>query len=444
MEASIDSQMSWLLSLPEQKRRKAIAKLSEGSRNAMWEWLKEWPRFARKKQLPPKGDWFYWLIQAGRGWGKTRTAIEFIRSKLDAGEWRTVNCAGPTWMDVMDTMVHGSVAAIGLMDAWPPHKKPTLHMGSNPHLKTWNGGIIRLRAAKEAERFRGTQAEGGWVDEIDSWAPNRMKPKEALALFELGIRLGNDPRIVATSTPKRGRLVARLLKRKDVKVTRGHMKENRRNLSSRFLQVMEEQYGGTSFGRQELGGDLLDEIDGAIISHDQIEALRVDESEIPTLKQIVVGVDPTGGAAEAGILTCGYGADGHGYVLEDHSGHYTPEGWATRAVDAYYNHRADRIVAEINYGGAMVEGNIRTVDKKVPVKVVSATRGKQRRFQPVGSLIEQGKIHFVGSFPRLEDEITCFTLDDYEGEDSPNRADAFVWSITDMMIGKGRTRIHVG
>ena len=167
--------MNWLLSLPEEERKEAIANLSESSRNVMWEWLKDWSRLARPEQLEPEGDWFYWLIQAGRGWGKTRTALEFVRAKIDSGQWRSVNIAGPTWMDVMDTMVHGSPSAPGLMSLWPPSKTPLLKLSTqNPHLITHNDAMIRLRAAKEAERFRGPQADGGWVDEIDSWAPNRM------------------------------------------------------------------------------------------------------------------------------------------------------------------------------------------------------------------------------------------------------------------------------
>jgi len=439
-----DSLVSSLLLLPEVEQRAIAHQLSTPARMALWDELKTWSRWARPKQLPPDGEWFYWLIQAGRGWGKTRTAAEYIRGRIDRGEWRTVNVAGPTWMDVMDTQVNGSPSAPGLLDIWPPHKRPVLKLSSaNPHLLCWNGAVIRLRAAKEAERFRGTQAEGAWIDEIDSWAPNRMKPAEALALFEFGIRLGSDPRIVATSTPKRGRLVAKLLKRGDCVVSQGAMQENAANLSAKFIRAVETEYGGTRLGRQEIEGILLEDVEGALITLDMIADNRLEAKLRPKLgdyDSICVGVDPSGtetGDAK-GIIACGK-IGKVGYVITDKSTHAGPDGWGRAVVQLYYTLQADRVVAEVNYGGDMVQHVIHAAADKMGVPrprfvKVTASRGKHVRAQPIAALHEQGRVKYCGNFPHLEDDMTGFTDSGWEGSGSPDRGDACVWSLTNLLV----------
>jgi len=400
---------------------------------ALAELLHDWPLFARDKQLAPPGDWFIWVLRAGRGFGKTRTGAEYVRSRIDAGDWRTVNIAGPTAGDTIDVMIMGTPEAPGLMGVWPEHKKP-VHEISKRRIVAHNGAIIRYRSADEPERFRGPQADGGWCDEIDSWKPKGMTALDAWVLFELGIRLGPDPRIVATSTPKRGRLVAMLCEREDTAVTVGSTYENRANLAHQFFRSVVGRHEGTYLGRQEIYGEIVGEVEGSLVSPTLIETHRVTSP--PELRRVVVGVDPSGTSHgdEQGIVVAGVSPDAHGYVLADRSCRLSPEGWARRAVEAYHEFAADRICVEVNYGGDMVESVIRSVDPNVPVRKVTASRGKHVRFEPVGGLYEQGRIHHVGSHPDLEDQVCSFTPEGYEGHKSPDRADAAVWAITDLML----------
>jgi phage terminase large subunit-like protein len=583
----MESQIRWLVSLSESERNQVLSELNEGERRVIASYLYDWHRpvdlgGARENQKPPEGEYFIWLLQAGRGFGKTRSAAEYVRIMIDTRQWRTVNVAAPTWTDVLDTMVYGNEEAPGLMGIWPPHQAPVLRLNSkNPHLRTHNGAMIRLRAAREAERFRGPQADGGWADEIDSWDPLRMPATEAFALFEMGIRLGDDPRIVATGTPKRGRLIKELSNRSDVIVTFGRTIDNADNLAPRFLESMFSKYGGTSLGRQELNGELLEEIDGALITYGMIENNRgvlitngggtfdtgVDQLEgasatqgsvlsiiehtlasvdsdyanggglgtpeydaqlqstqrdvdgtvhgesslsgvgggeqgqrtprevdyiasenqddlwfahanqestprdvdsvckknsrcalpdisnfspfsvdtqysvkLEDLDRVCVGVDPSGslGGDMKGI-TVGGRRGRHAYLLADLSTHRGPDGWGKIAVNAYYEFKADTIVAEKNYGGDMVRNVIENAAKDLgvsapPVDLVPATRGKHVRAQPAALLYEQGRVHHCGVFKELEDQMTGYTNVGYEGSDSPDRSDAFIWCLYDLLI----------
>lgn len=417
--------------------RSYLEKLEPAELRATVDVLFSWRTWARPEQLEPPGDWYVWLIQAGRGWGKTRTAAEAVRARIDSGVWRVVNAAAPTWTDVWDTMVYGTEDAPGLARIWPAHQAPrVVRDEKNPHLRCWNGARIRLRAAQRAERFRGPQADGGWADEVDSWNPEIVSPQEAFSLFELGIRLGTDPRIIATSTPKRGRLVSSLRRRADCIVTRGSTRDNRENLAPQFLKMIQERYGGTRLGRQEIEGELLDDYPGALWTQEMLDAARA--LKLGDLRRIVVGVDPaatsTDDADETGIVVAGKDVLGRGGVLADHSCRLSPGGWAARAVRAYHHFKADGIVAEINNGGEMVEHTIRTVDANVPVTVVHGSRGKIVRAEPIAALCEQHKVAHVGEFPELEQQLLAMTLDGYVGDGSPDRADAYVWALTDLML----------
>lgn len=437
---SLRSRIDWLASLEADKRSQILATLTKAEARALSEVLHAWQPplgTARPEQMEPTGSWFIVLYQCGRGWGKTRTAAEIVRDRIDRGVWRTVNVAGPTWTDVFDTMVTGSESAPGLLGVWPPHQRPTLKRGGDdPHLICWNGAKIRLRAAHSAERFRGPQADGGWADEIDSWKPDAMTPEEAWRLFELGIRLGPDPRIIATSTPKRSGLVAKLRAQKNCVVVRGSTLDNRANLAAQFIDSVVGGLEGTRLYRQEVLGEVLEDVAGAIVTLAMIDAHRV--AEAPELARIVVGIDPavTAGedADETGIIVVGKGIDGHGYVLDDLSCRMSPDGWARRAIEAFERHGADLIVAEKNNGGDMVELTLRSVSRTVPIRTVTATRGKHVRFEPVGALYEQGRIHHVGTFSALEDQITAFTTAGYEGTGSPDRGDAAVWSLSELLV----------
>jgi phage terminase large subunit-like protein len=340
--------------------------------------LYDWRLCARPKQLPPPGDWFIWLLKWGRGTGKTRTGAEYVRSRIDAEEWQSVNIAGPTVGDTVDLMVRGTPEAPGLLGIWPPHQTPR-HEITNRRLIAHNGAIIRYRGADEGERFRGPQADGGWCDEVDAWKPKGMTLQEAWHLFSLGIRLGPDPRIIVTSTPKRARLIVQLMARDDCFWSSASTYENRANLAPQFFRSIVEPLKGTRLGRQEINGEILEGVEDALLNLDLIDELRV--KEIPELGRIVVSVDPAASsgdkADETGIVAAAVGAEcdeegiNHGYLLEDRSCRKTPAGWAAEAVSLYEKWGADLIVGERNNGGEMVESVIRNESRNVPVKLVT-------------------------------------------------------------------------
>ena len=251
-----------------------------------------------------------------------------------------------------------------------------------------------------------------------------------------GLRLGRKPRVCVTTTPRPIPLLKELILRPDVHVTKGRTSDNASNLAETFLTSIVSRYQGTRLGRQELDGDILDDVPGALWSRDMIEACRIPKGTEPPMRRIVVAIDPAISMTETsdatGIVVAGLGDDGHGYVLEDLSGKYSPTEWATKAVAAYKRHKADRIVAEANQGGAMVETTLRAVDRSVPVRLVHASRGKITRAEPVSALYEQHRVHHIGSFPELEDECCSF---EPGSTNSPDRMDGLVWAITDLMLG---------
>jgi phage terminase large subunit-like protein len=424
------------------------ASLTTAERRALNDWVFDWKVTARSTQLPPPGDWFVWLYRGGRGAGKTRTGAEYVRARIDAGEWRTVNIAGPTWTDTWRTMVNGNPSTPGLLSMWPPHRRPRLRLSQDdPHLKCWNGAKIQLLAAYQAERFRGVQADGAWADEVDSWAPAKMTPAEGWSNFELGIRLGPDPRIVATSTPKRARLVKTLRLRDDCVMTTDSTYANRMHLAPQFLKMI-GHYKGTHLERREIYGEELEDVEGALLSLDEdIGAHRVEVA--PPLRRVVVGVDPSGstGGDRQGIIAVGLGAsvdregNSHGYVLADRSCRLKPFGWGTRAVTTALEFEADCIVVERNYGGDMVRAVVEECAAKIGAHVrvidVNATMGKHLRFEPVALLYEQARMHHVGTFDppsTLEEELCAFTANEYEGDGSPDSADAEVFAVTELML----------
>lgn len=359
---------------------------------------------------------------AGRGWGKTRVGAE------DAAEFgRThpgsrIAVVAPTISDARDTCVEGesgllAVLAPGLVENWNR---------SLGELFLTNGAKFKTFSADEPERLRGPQHHRAWCDELAAW-----RYPEAWDQLMFGMRLGDRPQVVSTTTPKPVELVRQLLKRTDVHVTRGSTFDNADNLSPAALAQLEDRYAGTTLGRQELYGELLDELPGAL-SRKFVDDARVDDH--PHLQTVVVAIDPAVTANEdsdeTGIVV--FGTSGmHGYLLDDLTCRLSPEGWARVAVEAARKHGADRIVAEVNNGGDLVASVIRTVDPRINVKSVRASRGKQLRAQPVTALYEQGKVHHVGQFPALEDQLCTWTPD---SDGSPDRLDALVWAATDTML----------
>ena len=389
-------------------------------RQVMW----DWSLWARPKQVAPEGDWRIWLILAGRGFGKTRSGAEWVRHKIETNQSQRIALVGATAADVRDTMVEGES---GLLRIFPPDKRPR-YEPSKRRINFHNGAMATTYSADEPDRLRGPNHDLAWCDEIAAW-----RYPDAWDQLIFGLRIGNDPRLVATTTPRPTRLIRQLVERKDVAVTKGSTFENAANLAPTFLEEVKARYEGTRLGRQELYAEILDDVEGALWTRQMIEDARVNN--VPELTRIVVGVDPAitsnEFSAETGIVAVGIDGNGIGYVLDDRSLQGTPVEWANAAIALYHRTSADRIVVESNQGGDMVRHTLQTVESQVPIKTVHATRGKRTRAEPVSALYEQGRIKHVGAFPTLEDQMCSWTPESA----SPDRLDALVWAITELMIG---------
>ena len=423
-------QASWLVSLPEPARNDLAEVLSPAEARAL---LYDWTFWARPTQVPPQGNWRVWLLLAGRGFGKTRTGAELVRARVAACTARRLALVAPTAADARNVMVEGESGILAISPPWDrPRYEPSKRR------LTWpNGAIATLYSADEPERLRGPQHDATWCDELGSW-----RYPEAWDMLMLGLRLGGDPRVVVTTTPRPTKLIRALIADPTAIVTRGTIYENRTNLAPGFLEQIIRKYEGTRLGRQELEAELLDDVPGALWNRGVIEASRARAA--PTLVRVVVAIDPAAtsseDADETGIVVAGKDGQGRGWVLADGSGRYRPAEWAKTAIAAYRAHRADRVVAEINNGGEMVEATLRVIDPNVPFRAVRASRGKLTRAEPVAALYEQGRVHHLGAFPQLEDQMCGFVPadpDDYGPRptgSSPDRVDALVWALTDLLI----------
>ena len=401
------------------------AQIAGMERAAALELCYDWRAWARPSQLPPEGPWRIWLLLAGRGFGKTRSGAEFVREEVTRGGAKRVALVAPTAADARDVMVEGES---GLLAISPAKARP-LYEPSKRRLTWPNGAIATLFSADEPERLRGPQFDLAWCDELAAW-----RYPMAWDMLMMGLRLGANPRVVATTTPKPVPLIRALLATPDCVVTRGSTKDNADNLAPAFLKAILAQYEGTRLGRQELEAELLEDVPGALWTRESIERARV--AAAPALRRVVVAIDPAAssgdGADETGIVVAGLGEDGRGYVLDDRSGRLRPHEWAARAIASFHAHRADRIVAEVNNGGEMVEATIRMLDASVPYKPVHASRGKMLRAEPVAALYEQGRVHHLGSFPALEDQMCVYA--GATGSASPDRLDALDWALTELMV----------
>jgi predicted phage terminase large subunit-like protein len=391
-----------------------------------------WPAVARPNQLRPPGDWWQiWLLLAGRGFGKTRTLAEWVCEQAASGQASRIALVAATAADARDVLVEGES---GILAVAPPWCRP-IYEPSKRRL-TWPNGVIATTfSAEEPDRLRGPQHDAAVCDELASWSH-----PETWDMLQFGLRLGRKPRCLIATTPRPTKLLRELLAREghDVVVTRGSSYDNKANLAPAFFAQIVKKYEGTRLGRQELNAELLEDTPGALWSQGLIDGTRI--SAAPELTRIVVAIDPaaTSGedADETGVVVVGQDKDGQGYVLADCSGRYTPIEWARIAISAYRTHHADRIVAERNNGGDMVEATLRMVDQNVPVTTVWASRGKVTRAEPISALYEQGRMHHVGTFPQLEDQMTNFTSDfDREAAGySPDRLDAMVWAATELLV----------
>lgn len=425
-EMSEAARFSNALSLAEQV--KAVGRLDAAQQGRV---LDDWEFWARPNQLPPKGDWRVWLLLAGRGFGKTRSGAEFVRARIEAGLAARVALVGPTASDVRDVMIEGES---GLLAVASDDCRP-IYESSKRRLVWPNGAVALAFSADEPERLRGPQHDLAWCDEFASW-----RYAASWDNLLLGLRLGADPRAVVTTTPKPNKLVRDVLASPGTVVMRGSTFDNAANLAPSFLDSVVRRYRGTRLGRQELEAELLDDLPGALWSRDAIEAARVNAA--PDLARIVIAIDPAvssgEGADETGIVVAGLAHDGQIYVLDDLSGRMTPRAWAVKAIAAYKKFAADRIVAEVNNGGDMVEAMLRSVASDAPFRAVRASRGKAVRAEPIAALYEQGRVHHVGGFATLEDQLCSFAADFDRGAAgaSPDRLDALVWAVTDLIANR--------
>ncbi len=432
--------ISSLASLPPLQRQAVLASLSEKECQDL---IHDWRFFARHNQIAPEGNWQTWLVLAGRGFGKTRTGAEWVREQIKMGKGRIALIA-PTASDARDVMVEGESGLLAV--CWAGDKSANGDMLGRPSYEpskrrvTWaNGAVATLFSAEEPERLRGPQHEAMWCDELAAW--KYLRETWDMAMF--GLRLGNDPRTIITTTPKPLPLIKEIIKDPTTVVTKGSTFDNSGNLAPKFLKTIKDKYEGSRLGRQELEAEILDDLPGALWSRSEIDQHRV--TSVPELQRVVVSIDPSGtkGATDdgdsIGIVVAGLGVNGRAYVMADRTCKLSPAGWGKRAVQAYYEFEADRIVAERNFGGAMVQHVVSTTDSKVAYKEVTASRGKVARAEPVAALYEQGKVSHVGSLPDLEDQMCQIAPEGYVGEGSPDRADALVWAITELMLGETET-----
>lgn len=385
----------------------------------------DWPFWRREAQTPPAGDWVTWLLMGGRGSGKTRAGAEWIRERV-AGDVGPIALVGETIAEAMAVMVEGPS---GLLAITPRPDRPKL---SGATLQWPNGVTGTILGANDPERFRGPQFAAAWCDEIGKW-PNA---EAAWDMLQFGLRLGDRPRQIATTTPRPTKLVKRLLAERTTVLTRMTTKENETHLASSFLSAVVARYRGTVLGRQELEGELIEDLPGALWTREMFR--RDDGAE---RGRIVVAVDPpatSGAAADAcGIIVAARTERG-AVVLEDLTlKPAAPVAWATRAVRAYRDYGADCIVAEVNQGGEMVAAVIAHVDPEVPVRTVHATRGKWLRAEPVATLYARGRVLHADGLTALEDEMCAFGVDGRADGHSPDRLDAAVWAITELMLRDG-------
>jgi phage terminase large subunit-like protein len=378
--------------------------------------LRRWPFWARDEQLPPPGNWRIWLFLGGRGAGKTRSGAQWVAEGVAQGAMHRIGLIGATHADARAVMIEG---VSGLLAAAPgAHYEP-----SNRRVLFANGAIATVLSADEPDTIRGHQFDTIWADEFAKWSD----PQGALDMALMALRLGDDPRMLVTTTPRAIEAMLNLRTMPDVEVTVSRTQDNAANLAPGFLETMERRYAGSRLGRQELDAQIIEDNDAALWRRDWIERTRLRTA--PPLATVIVAVDPpvSLGGDECGIVVAGRDAAGQGYVLADLSaGGLSPGQWAARVADAYDQFKADAVIAESNQGGDMVKATLHNAAPNLPLTQVHATRDKRTRALPVVTLYETGRIHHVGVLPELEDQM-C----NYDGTGpSPDRMDALVWALT--------------
>lgn len=451
---------SWSVAKKKALRRKLAAERARAR-------MTHWRQYARYKQLPPDDprhgyeqiidgktiyacrcretgdrltdeDWLIWLLMSGRGFGKTWVGASWIvenAKRYPNSEWAVI---APTFSDCRRVCLEGSTGVIRALDR---DTELESYRRNDLEVTLANGSKIFGFSADRPDRVRGSNLWGAWCDELASWRYDATWHEGLMP----ALRIGEKPRILVTTTPRGTALLRELAERSDgtVHITQGSTFENAANLSTVALTELERRYGGTRLGRQELEGELIGDVEGALWKRAWLEADRIRPDQLPDMRRIVVGWDPAGTSIHAsdehGIMVVGLGTDGHLYVLEDLSGRMTPGRAARTVIRAYYEHEADRVVGESNYGGDFIEETLRTLDENLSYRSVTASRGKQVRAEPVSSIYEQHRAHHVGAFPKLEDQLCTWTPMD---KVSPDRLDALVWASTELTQNADWTQMY--
>ena len=437
MRHGMRSAAGWLASATPETLESFMEGLSPNALAAL-PWLFE--IWALPHQLPPEGDWKTWVIMGGRGAGKTRAGADWIRSEVEGarpllpGRSRRVALVGETLEQVREVMVFGES---GILACSPPDRMPVWE-ATRRRLVWPNGAVAQIFSAHDPESLRGPQFDCAWVDELAKW----KKASDTWDMLQFGLRLGDQPRQVVTTTPRNVGVLRDILRNASTTVTHAPTEANRAHLAASFLSEVRARYAGTRLGRQELDGLLVDEAEGALWTAVLLDRARL--RELPPLTRVVVAVDPPvtghGGSDDCGIVVAGVVAEGppqdwRAVVIEDASvSAASPDRWARAALAAAERHGAERVVAEVNQGGDLVESLLRSIDPLVPFRAVRASRGKAARAEPVAALYEQGRVRHMPGLDRLEDQMCRMTAQGYEGRGSPDRLDALVWALTELMI----------
>jgi len=427
-EATLQALVHRLALLPDIERRRLVRSLTAPQKRALNE---AWHVWRLPGQAAPPGDWRVWMIRAGRGFGKTRAGAEWVSMIARTTPGARIALVGAAIDEVRRVMVEGESGLLAVAHAV---ERPRYRTTTN-ELRFDSGAIAQVYSAETPDKLRGPQHHAAWCDELAKW---RLGDQTWDNLM-LGMRLGQRPQVLVTTTPRPTALMRRIMAEPGFVETRGRTRDNP-HLAESFVAAMETLYGGTRLGRQELDGELIEDVEGALWTRTMLDRARVRAA--PTLVRVVIGVDPPAGSAKGtgdacGIVAVGLGRDGIGYVVEDASVRASsPEAWAQAVAGCAARHGADRVVAERNNGGEMVRSVLIAADAGLPVTLVHATRGKAARAEPVALLYEAGKVRHAGDFPVLEDELCGLVLGGgYEGPGrSPDRADALVWALTHLLL----------
>lgn len=397
-----------------------------------------WALQGRLDQQPPTGDWRTWLIMGGRGSGKTRAGAEWVHALASAGQRSELRIAlvAETLGDAREVMIDGVSGICRIARRQRPDFEP-----SRRRLIWPNGAMAQVFSSEDPESLRGPQFHFAWCDELAKW----KYADDTFDMLQFGLRLGDDPRQLVTTTPRPVPILKRLIAEEGTRLVKISTRDNAANLAPAFVKGLEARYGGSRLGRQELDGELIDDRPDALWKRADLDALRIRFTG--ALRRIVVAVDPPSGSGSnsvCGIVVAGVEQTGRAVVLADCSAEgLSPAGWAQEVVKAYRRFSADRVVAEVNQGGEMVAAMLRSIDQTLPLTEVRATRGKFTRAEPVAALYEQGRVAHAGRFSALEDQMCDFGPDGLSGGRSPDRLDALVWALTALMLeGSSEPRVR--